>query len=163
MASAQQGDLNSPSYSELQTLMSTIPSEANSKEGQAQIVGANIANSIRSLEEDKAYREYRSYLETEKGLTGSQSQFAGRGLPEAFDRTERAKAVNIKKAVEKMFLLPFVDANGALVDAGSPTVFSYLLDHIGDADPKYIKAIRKEFGDEVTDAILEYIGHPGGV
>jgi hypothetical protein len=152
---------------EFEALLKAVPTDWNSKLGQSQLVSSMLAEQRMALEEDKAYNAYRDYIEKKYGLQGNESQFAGRGLRQAFSEQYQSQFQQDKKILQHMFLNEFKDKEGkpALVmkdvngEMKPVSVLSYLIQNAGSpGNDRIRKALEAQYGANNVQRILGYFG-----
>jgi hypothetical protein len=152
---------------EFEALLRSVPTDWNSKLGQSQLVSSMLAEQRMAQEEDRAYNAYRDYIEKKYGLQGNESQYAGRGLRQAFLEQYQPQFQEDKKILQHMFLNEFKDKQGkpALVvkDVNGTmkpvSVLSYLIQNAGSpGSDKVRKALEAQYGADKVQRILGYFG-----
>jgi hypothetical protein len=157
----------SGAVAEFEALLRAVPTDWNSKLGQSQLVSNMLAEQRMALEEDKAYNAYRNYIEKKYGLQGNESQYAGRGLRQAFLEQYQPQFQQDKKILQHMFLNEFKDKEGkpALVmkdvngEMKPVSVLSYLIQNAGSpGNDRIRKALEAQYGANNVQRILGYFG-----
>ena len=152
-------------FGEMQAFKQAVPSDFNSKEGQAKLVSTMLTTMQMPLDEDSVYNQHRQYVESKYGLTPGQSQFTGRGLQQEFMKNELPVINNEQSMIEHMFLHPFIntktgepakisrDVNGQPI---APTMLNHLIETNGNLSPATYKALVNKFSQPSVDNVLRY-------
>ena len=155
---------NSRSAEELNKIFGAIPSDIQSKEGQAQLISSFLVDQQEARERARTYNDYRRYMESKHGFTPGFSQLSGRGLNDAFEAKMRAQYDQDKKALSSMFQDSFYkDANkkipAMVVDGKPATVMSYLISNTGQIPNKALeKALIDKYGERTIRRAQQYFG-----
>jgi hypothetical protein len=168
LADVRQKEGGSQAYQALESILGTIPSNFNSKEGQAALVPSLLLNDQIIKDKNRVYQNHRDYVREQHNLSDPQTRFTGRGLDQAFTNATSKQYADEKKILGSMYLDPINLKSGdpAMVskDAqGRPkptTVMNYLIENAGqNLDPKIYKAITNKYGaDQVNNIIRIFRG-----
>jgi hypothetical protein len=156
-------NVRGPAVEELNKVFAAIPSEINSKEGQAQLVSSFLVDQQEARERARMFNDYRRYMENKHNLTPGYSLYSGRGLNEAFEAKMRAQYQDDKKQLASMFQDKFYRADKktpAMVLDGQPaTVMSYLISNSGRIPDKGLeKALISKYGETAIRRAQQYFG-----
>jgi hypothetical protein len=152
-------------YQELETLRRAIPSDWNSKEGQAQLVSSILVNDQNYKNEDRYYRDYRRHFEEGTGLGPEWSKYSGTGLKRNYESSRAAQVQQDKKAIAEMFNATLYDKQGKsyLTTSDSQgnklpaTVLTYLIDNAGQIpDENVRKVLEKKYGAKNLERLTTY-------
>jgi hypothetical protein len=156
-------NVRGPAVEELNKVFAAIPSEINSKEGQAQLISSFLVDQQEARERARMFNDYRRYMENKHNLTPGYSLYSGRGLNEAFEAKMRAQYQDDKKQLASMFQDKFYRADKktpAMVLDGQPaTVMSYLISNSGRIPDKGLeKALISKYGETAIRRAQQYFG-----
>jgi hypothetical protein len=152
-------------YQELETLRRAIPSDWNSKEGQAQLVSSILVNDHNYKLEDQYYRDYRRHFEEKSGYGPEWSKYSGSGLKRNWESSRAAQVQQDKKAIAEMFNATLYDKQGKsyLTTSDSQgnklpaTVLTYLIDNAGQIpDENVRKVLEKKYGTKNLERLTTY-------
>lgn len=173
IAAARQNQANQSAFAALDQFTQAIPSNFNSKEGQAQLVSSLLTDNQLAKDEDAFYNQYRAQIERKYGSTSAESQQMGRGLQQAFYQEHLPQMRREKDILHHMFTTPFMTrstdpATGQVVtkpmamgvdDQGkpiTPTIMSYLVQTGGKVPPNVMKALSATYGEKEAKDMLRY-------
>ena len=156
-------NVRGPAVEELNKVFAAIPSDLNSKEGQAQLISSFLVDQQEARERARMFNDYRRYMESKYSLTPGYSLYSGRGLNEAFEAKMRAQYQDDKKILSSMFQDKFYRADKktpAMVLDGQPaTVMSYLISNSGRIPDKGLeKALISKYGEAAIRRAQQYFG-----
>jgi hypothetical protein len=159
--SMAQGARGGPAVEELNKVLAGIPSDLNSKEGQAQLVSSFLVDQQEAREKARMFNDYRRFIESQ-GINSAYSRHSGRGLNDAFEATMSARYQDDKKLLADMFRAEIKGRDGKpapILDGKPATVMSYLIANSGRIPNKALeKKLIDAYGEENIRRAQQYFG-----
>lgn len=156
LAQTQQAAIGGTAFRELVSLMESIPTIANTPEGQAKLLAGLYIQNQRGIDRDRFFNLMRDTMENKGGLTRDLSMLGGRGLENEFAKRQDPIYQTEKNVLSKMFLTKIEDPS----TKQPVSLLSYLIKNgaASASDKDLIKFIRQNFNDKNYDAaeILRY-------
>jgi hypothetical protein len=156
MASATSEQTQQRAYQSIQNILSSIPTDYQSKEGAANLIASTIANDMIARDEAAFYDNYRRHIEGTYKLSPDQSKVSGYGLSEAFNNASRGRLAQDKADIMSLFNpLQARNASGQIVTV-SPSILSYMVKNAGNYDPNFVAALNKQYGEDRARRLINY-------
>lgn len=156
LAQTQQAAIGGTAFRELISLMESIPTIANTPEGQAKLLSGLYIQNQRGIDRDRFFNLMRDTMENKGGLTRDLSMLGGRGLENEFAKRQDPIYQTEKNVLSKMFLTKIEDPS----TKKPVSLLSYLIKNgaASASDKNLVNFIRKNFNDKNYDAaeILRY-------
>lgn len=156
MASASSDQRQQRAFQSIENILSSIPSDFQSKQGQKELVSSLLASDMIALDEASFYDNYRRHIEDKYGLSPDQSKVSGYGLSEAFNNASRGRLAQDKSDLMSLFNpLQARNASGQIVTV-SPSILSYMVKNAGNYDPNFVAALNKQYGEDRARRLINY-------
>ena len=158
MSSAGAAMRQERAFQSIQNILNSIPSDVQSKQGQAELVSSMIANDMLVKEEDAFYQNYRNYLEGFYNLNAIESRAAGSGVSNYFHSQARANIAGDKQALTWMIMNPLnvVDPQTRQERPISNSIFEYMTKNAGNYPAEFTSALSRTFGEDRARRLIYY-------
>jgi hypothetical protein len=156
MASASSDQRQQRAFQSIENILSSIPSDFQSKQGQKELVSSLLASDMIARDEAAFYDNYRRHIEDTYKLSPDQSRVSGYGLSEAFNNASRGRLAQDKADIMSLFNpLQARNASGQIVTV-SPSILSYMVKNAGNYDPNFVAALNKQYGEDRARRLISY-------